>query len=37
VIADDTPSVVQADKRVIAAYLGADDIEAPESGKVTGP
>jgi ABC-type branched-subunit amino acid transport system ATPase component/ABC-type branched-subunit amino acid transport system permease subunit len=37
VIADDTPSVVQADKRVIAAYLGADDIEAPESGKVTAP
>jgi branched-chain amino acid transport system ATP-binding protein/branched-chain amino acid transport system permease protein len=37
VIADDKPSVVQADKRVIAAYLGADDIEAPESGKVTAP
>jgi ABC-type branched-subunit amino acid transport system ATPase component/ABC-type branched-subunit amino acid transport system permease subunit len=37
VIADDTPLAVQGDKKVIAAYLGAEDAEAPNSEKATAP
>ena len=37
VIADDTPLAVQGDKKVIAAYLGAEDTEAPNSEKATAP
>ncbi|MCA3414762.1 MAG: branched-chain amino acid ABC transporter ATP-binding protein/permease [Roseomonas sp.] len=37
VIADDTPLAVQGDKKVIAAYLGVEDTEAPNSEKATAP
>lgn len=37
VIADDTPLAVQGDKKVIAAYLGAEDAEAANSEKATAP
>jgi len=37
VIADNTPLAVQGDKKVIAAYLGAEDTEAPNSEKATAP
>jgi ABC-type branched-subunit amino acid transport system ATPase component/ABC-type branched-subunit amino acid transport system permease subunit len=37
VIADDAPLAVQTDQKVIAAYLGADDNETPETEKAIAP